>query len=68
MLTLVAISLASVATALKVGTDTQETHPRLNWQRCTSGGCQNVNAEVVIDANWRWIHNGEKTPQLERSF
>jgi len=59
MLTLVAISLASVATALKVGTDTQETHPRLNWQRCTSGGCQNVNAEVVIDANWRWIHNGQ---------
>ena len=59
MLTLAALSLISVAAAQKVGRDTAETHPRLNWQQCTSSGCSNVNGEVVIDANWRWFHNGK---------
>lgn len=58
MLRLVALSLISVASALKVGSDTPETHPPLTWQRCTTSGCQNVNGEVVIDSNWRWIHDG----------
>jgi cellulose 1,4-beta-cellobiosidase len=58
MLSLAALSLLSVAVAQKVGDDTPETHPRLNWQQCTSSGCSNVNGEVVIDANWRWFHNG----------
>jgi cellulose 1,4-beta-cellobiosidase len=58
MLTLAALTLATVALAQQVGKDTAETHPRLTWKRCTSGGsCSNVNGEIVIDANWRWIHD-----------
>ncbi|CCF47864.1 glycosyl hydrolase family 7 [Colletotrichum higginsianum] len=54
--TITALSMLAMAVAQQVGTEQSETHPRLNWQRCTSGSCSNVNAEVVIDANWRWIH------------
>jgi cellulose 1,4-beta-cellobiosidase len=52
MLSLVALSLASVAAAQKVGSNQAETHPSFTW---TKGG-QTVDAEVVIDANWRWTH------------
>ncbi|KAG9249822.1 exoglucanase [Emericellopsis atlantica] len=57
MLTLAALSLLSVATAQKVGSDTPEVHPSMTWSKCTSSGCQQVNGEVVIDANWRWTHD-----------
>jgi cellulose 1,4-beta-cellobiosidase len=47
----------SVAAAQAVGSETKETHPKMTWQRCTAAGsCTNVNGEVVIDANWRWLH------------
>lgn len=55
-LTLAALSLASVAIAQKAGTTQPETHLPLNWQTCTASGCTPVEAEVVIDANWRWTH------------
>ena len=32
----------------------------MTWQRCTGSGgnsCTNVNGEIVIDANWRWLHS-----------
>ena len=30
----------------------------MSWSRCTgSGSCSKVSGEVVIDANWRWLHN-----------
>ncbi|KXH35616.1 glycosyl hydrolase family 7 [Colletotrichum salicis] len=54
--TLSALSMLAMAVAQQVGTEQAETHPKLSWQRCTSGSCSNVNAEVVIDANWRWVH------------
>ena len=57
MLTLAALSLLSVATAQKVGSDTPEVHPSMTWTQCTSSGCQQVDGEVVIDANWRWTHD-----------
>lgn len=50
---------ASNASAWVVGTQQTESHPRMTWQRCTGSGgtsCSNVNGEVVIDANWRWLH------------
>ncbi|KAJ4377317.1 Esterase/lipase/thioesterase [Neocucurbitaria cava] len=31
----------------------------MTWQRCTGKGgssCTSVNGEIVIDANWRWLH------------
>ncbi|KAL1836222.1 hypothetical protein VTJ49DRAFT_5417 [Mycothermus thermophilus] len=53
-----ALPLLSVATAQQAGRQQTETHPRLTWKRCSGpNNCQTVNGEVVIDANWRWVHN-----------
>nr|CAM98445.1 cellulose 1,4-beta-cellobiosidase [Phialemonium thermophilum] len=36
---------------------TAETHPSLQWQKCTApGSCTTVSGQVTIDANWRWLH------------
>ncbi|KAF2279987.1 exoglucanase-like protein 1 precursor [Westerdykella ornata] len=50
---------ASPASAWLIGKEQTETHPKMQWKRCTGKGgssCTNVNGEVVIDANWRWLH------------
>jgi cellulose 1,4-beta-cellobiosidase len=40
------------------GTQTTETHPSMTWQQCSSGGsCSSQSGKVVIDANWRWVHD-----------
>lgn len=40
-----------------VGSYQTETHPKLNWQKCTKGGsCTTVAGSIVLDANWRWVH------------
>ncbi|KAG8924233.1 Exoglucanase 1 [Tulasnella sp. 419] len=49
-------ALASAVYAQQVGTQKAEVHPPLTWQTCTSSGCTNVNGQVVLDANWRWLH------------
>ncbi|KEZ43269.1 Exoglucanase 1 [Scedosporium apiospermum] len=57
MLTFAALSMLALARAQQVGTETSESHPKITWQRCTAPGqCTNVNGEIVIDANWRWVH------------
>ncbi|KFH41332.1 Exoglucanase-like protein [Hapsidospora chrysogenum ATCC 11550] len=56
MYALALAAILAVARAQKAGTLQSETHPRLSWSECTSSGCQNKNGEVVIDANWRWLH------------
>ncbi|KAI1504529.1 putative cellulose 1, 4-beta-cellobiosidase [Biscogniauxia marginata] len=62
MLPLVAAALLGFASAQQVGTQQTETHPKLTWKKCTSGGsCTAVNGEVTIDANWRWLHGTEGT-------
>lgn len=48
---------AAGAYAQQAGTLQTETHPKFTWQNCASGSCTNKNAEVVIDANWRWLHD-----------
>ncbi|KAK8015015.1 exoglucanase 1 [Apiospora arundinis] len=54
--------LASTASAQQVGKQTTETHPKMSWQKCSSGGsCQTVSGEVTIDANWRWLHETSGT-------
>ncbi|KAK3401604.1 glycoside hydrolase [Sordaria brevicollis] len=51
-------AFAGFAAAQQVGKETTETHPKMTWQKCSSGGsCSNVNGEVTIDANWRWVHD-----------
>ncbi|AEO58824.1 glycoside hydrolase family 7 protein [Thermothelomyces thermophilus ATCC 42464] len=58
ILTLVATVFVGKAAAQQVGTYTTETHPRMTWQRCSSGGsCTSVKGELVIDSNWRWVHD-----------
>ncbi|KAJ8123352.1 hypothetical protein ONZ43_g676 [Nemania bipapillata] len=62
MLALVLAALAGVTSAQQVGTQQTETHPKLSWKKCSSGGsCTTVNAEVTIDANWRWLHTTSGT-------
>ena len=59
MLSKLAVLASLVAGGLSqgVGTNQAEVHPKLTWQKCTApGSCSNVNGEVVIDSNWRWVH------------
>ena len=50
-------TLIAAAAAQGVGDQQTETHPKMTWQRCSGpGSCETVNGEVVIDANWRWLH------------
>ncbi|KAG6815808.1 hypothetical protein H0H93_008971, partial [Arthromyces matolae] len=57
--TLTALAFAAIAAAQQVGTLTAESHPALTWYQCTTaGGCKAASTgSVVIDANWRWVHN-----------
>jgi cellulose 1,4-beta-cellobiosidase len=58
----VALTCFSMAAAQQAGDLTKEVHPALPYSFCNSGGCKEHNAEVVIDANWRWTHvKGETT-------
>ncbi|KAK0386021.1 hypothetical protein NLU13_5858 [Sarocladium strictum] len=61
MLTLTLLSsLIAAVQAQKVGTQQTETHPKLTWSRCSSGGsCTSQSGEVVIDSNWRWLHTSK---------
>jgi len=50
-------SLFALVLSQGAGTQQTETHPKLTWKKCTSkNSCRTVNGEVVIDANWRWLH------------
>ncbi|EAW19938.1 glycosyl hydrolase family 7 protein [Aspergillus fischeri NRRL 181] len=49
--------LPSITQAQQIGTYTTETHPSMTWETCTSGGsCATNQGSVVMDANWRWVH------------
>ncbi|RYP67252.1 hypothetical protein DL771_007341 [Monosporascus sp. 5C6A] len=62
MYTLIAAGLMGLAAAQQAGKQTTETHPKLSWKRCSGkGNCQTTNAEVVIDSNWRWLHDVDGT-------
>ncbi|KAI1269323.1 glycoside hydrolase family 7 protein [Xylariaceae sp. FL1019] len=62
MLTLAIAALAGLASGQAVGTQQSETHPKLTWKKCSSGGsCSSVNGEVTIDSNWRWLHSTSGT-------
>ncbi|KAH8423049.1 glycoside hydrolase family 7 protein [Aspergillus melleus] len=51
-------ALWSAVSAQQAGTLTEESHPALTWQKCTSGGsCTEQKGSVVIDSNWRWLHD-----------
>lgn len=51
-------SLVSVAWAQQVGHLSQEYHIAMAVEACTTqGGCVREEAEVVMDMQWRWLHN-----------
>ncbi|KAI1275635.1 glycoside hydrolase family 7 protein [Xylaria sp. FL0933] len=55
-------ALVATAKAQCAGTLTAETHPALTWSQCSSGGsCSTVSGKVVIDSNWRWVHDSSGT-------
>jgi len=56
-----ALLLSSSSLAQKIGSLKDESHPTLTVQECTlKGGCATQTKSVVIDSNWRWIHEKEK--------
>ena len=55
---LLSLSFLAIAYGQQVGTLTTETHPKLSVQQCSAGGsCQTVQRSIVLDSNWRWLHN-----------
>lgn len=56
---LAAISaLVASVKAQQACTLTTETKPSLSWSTCTApGSCTSTSGSVVIDANWRWVHD-----------
>ncbi|CAE6370500.1 unnamed protein product [Rhizoctonia solani] len=57
--TLLISSILSLASAQRGGVHVLEKHPTLAWELCTkSSGCQaQSQGGVVLDANWRWVHD-----------
>ena len=50
--------VAAVVRGQQVGTSQTETHPSMTWQTCTAkGSCTSKTGKVVIDSNWRWVHD-----------
>jgi len=45
------------ARAQLAGTVTAETHPALTVSQCTASGCKTSTQSIVLDSNWRWLHN-----------
>ncbi|KAF7311725.1 Glucanase [Mycena indigotica] len=55
------LSLLPAVLGQLAGTNTAENHPPLTWSTCTGTGgssCTTESGSVVIDANWRWTHEG----------
>lgn len=50
--------LATLGAAQQPGAYTPEVHPSLVSERCTAfRGCAKVNSSIVLDSNYRWLHN-----------
>jgi cellulose 1,4-beta-cellobiosidase len=55
---LTALVFVARVLAQQAGTQTAETHPSLPIQQCTgSGSCSTLQTKIVLDSNWRWVHN-----------
>lgn len=50
--------LIAVANAQLVARVQAEIHPKLDWTKCDENkDCETVHGEVVMDENWRWLHD-----------
>lgn len=51
-------AFAATALAQAPGPLTPEVHPAITSYKCTTaGGCKPVNSGIVLDSNYRWLHN-----------
>jgi cellulose 1,4-beta-cellobiosidase len=54
--------LLAVTYGQQIGTQMAETHPALTSQTCTADGtCTTEQTSVVLDSNWRWLHQTSST-------
>ena len=61
----VAVFLLSCAHGQLVGTSQAEVHPGMTWQSCTAkNSCATNNGKIVIDSNWRWLHDKNRYVNL----
>ncbi|KAJ6508858.1 cellulase [Mycena sanguinolenta] len=59
---LVSLCLLAVAYGQQIGTLTAENHPVLTSQTCVAGGtCTTQQTSVVLDSNWRYLHQTSST-------
>lgn len=57
-LTTAILAIARLVAAQQPGTSTPEVHPKLTTYKCTkSGGCVAQDTSVVLDWNYRWMHD-----------
>lgn len=55
---LVAFSLVGLAVGQQTGHQKVEYHPSMDLQVCAAdGSCLPEHTKIVMDANWRWLHN-----------
>jgi len=52
-----AAAVLDAASAQQVGTMAQEAQPSMSMEVCGKSGCAPDPAKVVMDMNWRWLHN-----------
>ena len=57
---LYAVAVAGVW-AQQPGVHVEEFHPEMPLWTCDTSGCSKETKSIVLDANWRWLHNGEYT-------
>ncbi|EGG15505.1 hypothetical protein DFA_10346 [Cavenderia fasciculata] len=56
------LSFTNIVFCQKAGKLNPEVHPPITWQQCdATGKCDTIKGEVVIDANWRWVHSDQGT-------
>eukprot|EP00438_Fugacium_kawagutii_P025437 Skav204282 [mRNA] locus=scaffold409:225873:227324:+ [translate_table: standard] len=53
--------LVGCSWAQQGGVHTEEYHPQIPLWTCTSSGCSEETKSITLDANWRWLHNGQYT-------
>ncbi|KAF2870193.1 PCBH1-5, partial [Massariosphaeria phaeospora] len=57
---LLGATFAATVLAQAPGPLTPEVHPSLTSYKCTkAGGCVAQNTSIVLDSNYRWLHNAE---------
>lgn len=49
-------TIISLGSAQLIGDYQAEVHPPFSYEVCNESQCESVDAEIVLDAEWRWLH------------